>query len=75
MKGFLVLSFPYYGSFFCSKRFLLVFILKKGRFKKKIKKGRFGLRTVSAIGAQWDETVAGDICLSIRRKDRHWDRR
>lgn len=52
-----------------------MFILQKGRFKKKIKKGRFGLRTVSAIGAQWDETVAGDICLSIRRKDRHWDRR
>lgn len=32
-----------------------------------LKKGRFGLRTVSAVGAQWDETVAGDICLSIKK--------
>ena len=32
-----------------------------------LKKGRCGLRTVSAVGAQWDETVAGDICLSIKK--------
>lgn len=38
------------------------------------KKGEFGLKAVSAVGAQWDVTAAGDICISISRKDKRWDR-